>query len=396
MRSFLFALVSSVVASSLAGCAQGGSGHCTESSECRGGRCVDGMCVGARDAGGGGDDAGQGDAGPLADAAPPLACTSSAECDDADACTTDACTGGACTRTPVVCDDGDACTDDACDPATGCATTPTSCDDGDACTVDSCDSAIGCAHAPTAVAGGSCANPIDISAGGTFTGDSTCASSDWSGVCLGASGPDIAFVLDLATETDVQLDASASSFTAVLFVGPSCGDDSSACDSDGTPTISVRLPAGRHHVGLDGRTSTAAGTFRLDVQLTPVVRDELLTFPSASDAHVTAQTNYWNAGDSIQGSRTTSLATITSADLTLSVSPNGLTCDNQDMQLSINGTVVGAVTISPGASTFSQSYSFAAISGPTYTIRLQTIRTVNGGCGSAGFPDGVSTLRIRR
>lgn len=396
MRSLVFALVSSVVASSLAGCAQGGVFRCLESSECPGGRCVDGLCVGGRDAGGR-DAALLADGASLPDAEPPLACTSIAECDDADTCTTDACTGGVCARTPIACDDGDACTDDGCDAATGCTTTPTSCDDGDACTVDSCDSATGCAHASMAVAGGSCASPIDVSAGGTFTGDSTCASSDWSGVCGGASGPDIAFVLDLGAETDVQLDASGSSFAAVLFVGAGCGDASAACDSDGTPTISVWLPAGRHHVGLDGSSPTAAGAFRLDVQLTPVVRDELLTFPSASDAHVAAVgSSYWNAGDSIQGSRTTGLASITSADLTLSVSPNVLGCDTQDMQLSINGTVVGPVTISPGASTFSRSYSFAAISGPTYTIRLQTIRTVSSGCGAAGFPDGVSTLRIRR
>jgi hypothetical protein len=319
-----------------------------------------------------------------------------AECDDGDACTMDDCVGGACARTAIACGDGDACTDDACDSVMGCASTPTSCDDGDACTADSCDSATGCAHDATSVPGGSCATPIDISAGGTFTGDSTCASSEFTGVCLGASGPDIAFVIDLAAASDVTLDARASSFAGVLFVGASCGDDATACDSDGAPMLTTRLPAGRHFVGLDGRASSDAGAFSLAVTIAPVVVDELLSFPVASDTHFTSLTNYWNAGDYIQGSRTTSLATITSADLVLSISPNSLTCDNQSMQLRINGTVVGPVTIAPGSSTFSQSYTFAALTGPTYTIRLETTRTVNSGCGSAGFPDGVSTLRIRR
>ena len=371
---------------------------------------MDGTCVDAPATDGGTTDGGTTDGGPVTDAAirddsgapvdsgpPPPACTADGECDDGDMCTMDACESGTCARTAIACDDGDACTDDACAPATGCASTPTSCDDGDACTADSCDSVTGCAHAATSVLGGSCATPIDISAGGTFTGDSTCASSDFSGVCLGASGPDIAFALDLAAESDVTLDARASSFAGVLFVGATCGDGATACDSDGTPMLTTRLSAGRHYVGLDGRASSDAGAFSLAVTITPVVRDELLTFPIASDTHFAASgTNYWNAGDYIQGSRTTGLASITSADLVLSISSNVLTCDNQSMQLRINGTIVGPVTIAPGATTFSRSYSFAALTGPTYTVRLETTRTVNGGCGSAGFPDGVSTLRVRR
>jgi hypothetical protein len=66
------------------------------------------------------------------------------------------------------------------------------------------------------------------------------------------------------------------------------------------------------------------------------------------------------------------------------------------MQLRINGAIVGPVTITPGATSFTRSYTFGAIAGPTYTIRLETVSTVTSGCGAAGFPDGVSTLRIRR
>ncbi|NIR41117.1 MAG: hypothetical protein GWN79_25250, partial [Actinobacteria bacterium] len=123
------------------------------------------------------------------------------------------------------------------------------------------------------------------------------------------------------------------------------------CNSSGTANLSLTLPAGRHYVGLDGLSSTASGTWSLDVSTTPVIRDETLTFPAAGDTRVMAIGDRpWNAGDYIEGTRSTSLSSVTSAQLNLTVSPNGLTCDNQDMRLRINGTVVGSVIIPPGAS----------------------------------------------
>jgi hypothetical protein len=96
-------------------------------------------------------------------------CQTSAECDDAVACTDDSCDGGRCRHalvharcadgdacngtelcdpahgcvggTPVVCtDDGNVCTDDVCDPATGRCGRPNTaaCDDGSPCTADRC------------------------------------------------------------------------------------------------------------------------------------------------------------------------------------------------------------------------------------------------------------------
>lgn len=403
-----FALLAALA--SLMGCASGASGTpCVTSTDCDPGElCVDEVCQprsgsdgGRRDSGPIGADAGPSDlgatdAGPVdagVDAGPPPMCTVVADCDDSSLCTTEECTDGRCVLTPVGCDDGDACTDDGCDPSTGCTATPTDCDDGDACTVDSCDSATGCAHEPVVATGGTCASPIDISAGGTFSGDSTCAASDVSGVCSGSGAPDVAFVLDLATESMVTLDAGGSSFGLVLFVGSSCGGASRGCNATGTADLSLTLPAGRHHVTLDGRTPSDSGAWTLNVGLTPVVRDETLTFPSASDTRVIASGDRpWNAGDYIEGTRSAALSSITSAQLSLPVSPNGLTCDNQDMRLRINGTVVGGVIVTPGASSVTPSFSFGAISGPNYTFRLETTRTVAGGCGSAGIPDGGSIV----
>jgi hypothetical protein len=75
-------------------------------------------------------------------------CQTSAECDDAVACTDDSCDGGRCRHALVHarCDDGDACNGtELCDPALGCVGgTPLVCsDDGNVCTDDACDPATG-------------------------------------------------------------------------------------------------------------------------------------------------------------------------------------------------------------------------------------------------------------
>lgn len=397
MNALRFALLLGLVSG--AGCASSGSSVCTTSSDCDDGfLCIDDTCVrrsttdaGPIDAAPPPVDGGSADAfadGGV-DLGPPPMCATAADCDDSSLCTTDECVGGSCQLTPVVCDDGDACTDDGCDPASGCTTTPTDCDDGDACTVDSCDSATGCAHEPLTVPGGSCASPIDISAGGTFTGSSSCAASDFSGVCGGGAAPDVAFVLDLATPSMVRLDAGGSSFALSLFVGSTCGSDASGCNASGTANLNVTLPAGRHFVGLDGLSASASGDWSLAVGITPVVSEETVTFPAVGDTRsFTIGDRPWNSGDFIEGTRATSLSSITSAQLNLAILPNGLTCDDQDMRLRINGTVVGSVIVSPGATSVTPTFTFAPISGPTYTLRLETVRTVSSGCGSAGVPDG--------
>ncbi len=80
-------------------------------------------------------------------------CTSSAECDDGNACNgretcvENRCTGGQ----PVVCDDGNACNgQETCHPGTGdCLQgSPPTCDDNNPCTADSCPGTAGCVHAP--------------------------------------------------------------------------------------------------------------------------------------------------------------------------------------------------------------------------------------------------------
>ncbi len=50
--------------------------------------------------------------------------------------------------------------------------------------------------------------------------------------------------------------------------------------------------------------------------------------------------------------------------------------------------------ITPGAGSVTPSFTFPPIAGPSYTLHLETTETVSSGCGSAGLPNGVSTIRI--
>ncbi len=76
-------------------------------------------------------------------------CTSSAECNDNNACTTDNCSAGICTNVPVNTNDGNACTADNCNPANGVIShLAINCDDGNSCTDDSCSTVAGCVYTP--------------------------------------------------------------------------------------------------------------------------------------------------------------------------------------------------------------------------------------------------------
>ncbi|MCB9593619.1 MAG: hypothetical protein H6719_12875 [Sandaracinaceae bacterium] len=118
-------------------------------------------------------------------------------------------------------------------------------------------------------------------------------------------------------------------------------------------------------------------------------------FPAVGDTRVaSAGLYFWRLGDYVEGSRTLPLTSATRVTFNLQINPNVLSCDTQDVRLSINGRIVGSFSISSGQTSTSQSFTFPAVAGPTFTIRLETTRQVNGGCGSAGYTDGVSTLTL--
>jgi len=279
-------------------------------------------------------------------------------------------------------------------PAMMC-TSDDQCNDGDACTVDTCDGTGFCSRTRMAIEGDACEAPIYIGAPGLFTGDTSCANSDFDSECsLSAAGPDVFFHLPLPADTVVELDARGSSFRPVLSVGTGCGS-LDACNKDGQPVLSLTLPAGDYYLGLDGPTETDRGPWQLSVSFSTGA-GETIVFPSVVDAHVSSSLPaYYIAGDYIEGTRTTSVPSLSRVEMVLAIASNGLSCDNQDSRLMINGVEIGRYSVTPTAATVMQAFTgFGAIGGPTYTIRIETVRTVTSGCGAAGYTDDVSTFRL--
>jgi hypothetical protein len=121
----------------------------------------------------------------------------------------------------------------------------------------------------------------------------------------------------------------------------------------------------------------------------------VLNFPLSTDTiHSASGTNYWNVGDYVDGSRVTTLSSTVGAAIHVVLAANSLTCDTQDMQVTINGVVVGSFSIQSGATIVDTSFAFASITGPTYDLRYQTTRTVASGCGSAGISTTGSTVTL--
>lgn len=126
------------------------------------------------------------------------------------------------------------------------------------------------------------------------------------------------------------------------------------------------------------------------------VTSATFTFPASSDtATMVYAPHFWNAGDNYKGSRTTALPSATKLDTTLAIT-NGLTSGGTvNLQVSINGTLVGtkSITSSSGASV-PMSFTFAAIAGPMYTLQYKCASTVASGAGSIQFTMDVDTVTL--
>jgi hypothetical protein len=105
----------------------------------------------------------------------------------------------------------------------------------------------------------------------------------------------------------------------------------------------------------------------------------------------------WVMGSFVQGTRTTTLAQTTGAQIHLVVTSNGLTCDTQDLRVRINTIDVGSIIIPGGVTSVDTTLSFPAVllAGGSVTLRYETISTVAGGCGAAIVPlSGGSTITL--
>jgi hypothetical protein len=119
-------------------------------------------------------------------------------------------------------------------------------------------------------------------------------------------------------------------------------------------------------------------------------------FPATGDPRVASVMLYfWRLGDYVQATHTTSLPSIREVTTNLVLSENSLTCDTQDVRLLVNSVEVGRFSITSTDTTIARTFTFAPITGPTYTFRYETTRDVGGGCGSSGYADDVSSVTIR-
>ena len=119
-----------------------------------------------------------------------------------------------------------------------------------------------------------------------------------------------------------------------------------------------------------------------------------VSFPTAPDTRFTMLTNFWNAGDYVQGARTTTVPSIAGLSMHLVLEAVSLTCDTQDARVLVNGVEVGRFSARSGGAPVDASFVFARVTGPTYTFRYETVRTVAGGCGSAGYSNTGSTITL--
>jgi len=262
-----------------------------------------------------------------------VACRRDADCDDGVDCTVDSCaTQGYCSNSI----DNSRCTDrlvcngtETCDATLGCIKAPVpNCDDHDPCTIDRCDESVkDCVHDPRdfdhdgeadyhcpggtdcddfdparnmsaaetchdgidndcddqideagcgALPHDTCADALDISAGGTFEVGLVGAVGDYVASCSRPEIPqDLVFSFDLAQARDVKLiargvQADGSDEAAGLALERSCGvsDSEVECTHSFPADLRVRaLPAGHYYV--IAASSNAARTLSLTATFGP-------------------------------------------------------------------------------------------------------------------------------
>jgi hypothetical protein len=137
--------------------------------------------------------------------------------------------------------------------------------------------------APTIIPSGgadTCAQAIDASAGGFFTGDTSTAKADYSSGCdapgvAGAGAADQVLRLDLTAPQRVVLDMEGSSFMTLLGVyqGPGCPGlpVAGACYvgfNQQRSFLDIELTAGKYWLVVKGY-NLAQGAWDLDVRVLP-------------------------------------------------------------------------------------------------------------------------------
>ena len=179
-------------------------------------------------------------------------------------------------------------------------------------------------------------------------------------------------------------DSSTQNLTTSVTWYSGNGAAASISNTAGSNGRATGLAAGTSTITAVLSGITGAATLTVTAVATPVT----VSFPAQGDtiyAPGGGGRYFWHVGDYVQGVRTTTLASTRSASVYMQFPFNILSCDNLPMRMMINGTTVGTFTVSSGQTSLSASFSFSAISGPTYTLRYESTTQVAPGCGSVAF-----------
>jgi hypothetical protein len=205
-------------------------------------------------------------------------CDTTTDCADGDCYFNPAC----CVPSPEVCSDG---LDNDCDGQTDCTDTwdcaadpsccwmnPEICDDGVDNNCDGLSDCLDWACASDPACGpDTCASAVDVSASGSWYGNTCAMNDDYQGTCRPTNSPDVVFVGSVARRIRVQVDTIGSSFDTVLYVrsGDCLSGAELGCDDDSggslTSLLNLTLAAGTYYVFVDGYGSGSCGDYVLNI-----------------------------------------------------------------------------------------------------------------------------------
>lgn len=183
-----------------------------------------------------------------------------------------------------------------------------------------------------------------------------------------------------ATADETSSTTTEPGDTTLALDGTSTGD---ATTSEGTTAGEVTT----------GEATTEPGT---STGMPPEPAMETVNFPTAADPRFFAFGSLpWNGGDWIEGVRDTVVPSASQLDVHIPIVNNGLTaCGFQEAEVLLNGVSLGSFVVAQGTAVIDASFPAPSVVGPQYTIRYQTVATVAGGCGSAGYDESSSTVTL--
>lgn len=191
--------------------------------------------------------------------------------------------------------------------------------------------------------------------------------------------------------TAVEEDSAPTSDTGAAPTEDSGGTPDTSTPDTGAPD-SGTPDSGTPDTGAPDTGTPDTGTPPVDSGTGTVI-----TFPVFTDTFVILKDPFfWNAGDYIQGSRATSLPSITSMTGTVGIENSLSSCGALDLVVSINGTTVGTVKITSASGTaVPLALTFPAKTGPTYVLRFQAGNTVKSGCGSLTINEDTNKFTLK-